>query len=168
MRDFLTLFIKKSLKTLFMSVRSRNHTLIGQHVPIYWYSLCIEVPPWGYHIFQKFYTLCRFTDGTAGYVEEVTPFSKINVVCPNPTTVTKELFYNPIEKFMFENIWIVDKHSYENCAVNTSRPGNKLLLRCNSPLSLRYYTIVFQMYSATLHGLAFKPGKTYYFICEYE
>ena len=115
----------------------------------------------------KNYVIPRFTVNE-GYAEEVLPFSKISLVCPTPVTITTRLQYNPHKEHLYENIWVVDKHSYDNCTIDTSRPSNRLLLRCDDPLSLRYYTIVFQMYSATLHGLVFKPGKTYYFICEYK
>lgn len=108
----------------------------------------------------------RFSAGK-GFIEEVLPFSKISVVCPTPVTITTEMKYNPQKEHLYENIWVVDKKSYDKCKVNLHRPGNRLLLRCDSPTSLKYYTFVFQMYSATLNGLEFKPGKTYYIICEY-
>lgn len=64
----------------------------------------------------------------------------------------------------YENFWIVDNSSYHSCNVNTSIVDNKILFKCNKPLQLNFEQLVFQS-----HGMAvaFKKGKTYYFICKY-
>ena len=112
-------------------------------------------------------TLCSFNSST-GYTEEVTPFSKICLVCPNPATITRETNQNIEKDRMFENMWIVDKHSYDTCTINQSIASNKLLLNCDTPSSLTYYTIVFQIFSPTTNEVLFQPGETYYIICKYE
>ena len=94
----------------------------------------------------------------------VVPESKLNLVCPNPANVPTTLYESVPREQMYENLWIVDRTGYESCSVDTSRSGNRLLRLCDSPLKLAYYTLVFQMFSATANGLEFKPGNTYYFI----
>ena len=92
--------------------------------------------------------------------------SKLNIVCPNPANVLdKQAASIPQEK-MYENMWIVDKHGYDTCTVNTSVSSflaNKTLLTCDSPLQLKYYPMVFRSYSV-LGGIEFVPGTKYYFI----
>lgn len=66
---------------------------------------------------------------------------------------------------LYENLWMVDKQAYDTCAVNTSKYNNRVLMRCDTPLQLRYFTIVFQRFSAVgPDGLEFEPGKEYFFI----
>lgn len=65
---------------------------------------------------------------------------------------------------LYENLWIVDKQAYDTCAVNTSKHGNKILMKCDTPLQLRFFGIVFQSVSALPDGLVFEPGKEYFFI----
>jgi len=64
----------------------------------------------------------------------------------------------------YENFWIVDNSSYHSCNVNTSITDNKILFKCDKPLQLNFEQLVFQS-----HGMAvaFRKGKTYYFICKY-
>ena len=66
----------------------------------------------------------------------------------------------------YENFWIVDNSSYHQCNVNTSIPNNKKLLTCSNPSELHFETLVFLSFSPD-RAVAFTPGKTYYFICEY-
>lgn len=65
---------------------------------------------------------------------------------------------------MFENLWIVDKRSYETCVIDTTQAQNRIVMKCDTPLELRFYTIVFQQFSANPDGLEFEPGNNYYFI----
>lgn len=65
---------------------------------------------------------------------------------------------------MFENLWIVDNRSYEACVIDTSQAQNRIVMKCDTPLELRFYTIVFQQFSANPDGLEFEPGNNYYFI----
>ncbi|CAH3029887.1 unnamed protein product, partial [Porites evermanni] len=91
---------------------------------------------------------------------------KINIVCPNPASLLSEQDSStPIEQ-MYENMWIVSKDEYDKCVVNKSISGDfskRNLLKCQSPLQLTYYEMVFRAYSPP-EGLEFTPGKKYYFI----
>ncbi|KAJ7340108.1 Ephrin-B2a [Desmophyllum pertusum] len=63
---------------------------------------------------------------------------------------------------LYENLWMVDKQAYDACATDSS---DRILMRCDTPLQLRYFTIVFQRFSAVgPDGLEFEPGKEYFFI----
>ena len=93
--------------------------------------------------------------------------SKLNIICPNPASVLTEQESSLPEEQMYENMWIVDKQEYDTCTVNTSVSSylsNRNLLKCQSPLQLKYYEMVFKPYSALPGGLEFTPGKKYYFI----
>lgn len=90
--------------------------------------------------------------------------SKLIIVCPNPATIPVLVRDSTPMEEMFENLWIVDKPSYDACAVDTSQPQNRIAMKCDTPLELRYYTVVFQRFSANPDGLEFEPGKNYYFI----
>ena len=92
--------------------------------------------------------------------------SKLNIVCPNPASVLDKQDSSIPQEQMYENMWIVDKHEYDTCSLNTSAPDfstDKRILGCNSPLQLKYYPLVFRAFSAP-GGLEFKPGTKYYFI----
>ena len=91
--------------------------------------------------------------------------SKIHIVCPNPTTIMKKVKANKSRDKLYQNLWIVSRDSYERCNTDYT-PGSRLLLRCIYPLRLKYYTLVFQRYSA-LSSQVFIPGKEYYFIGMY-
>ena len=95
----------------------------------------------------------------------VLPMSKIHIVCPNPTTIMKKAKANKSRDKLYQNLWIVSRDSYERCNTDYT-PGSRLLLRCIYPLRLKYYTLVFQRYSA-LSSQVFIPGKEYYFIGMY-
>ena len=96
----------------------------------------------------------------------VLSLSKILLVCPNPATVPILQHDNVPKESLYENIWMVDKEGYETCTVDTSRKHNRLLKVCDKPLELTYLEIVLQLFSATLNGLEFIPGREYYFISE--
>ena len=66
---------------------------------------------------------------------------------------------------LYENLWIVDRQAYDTCAVNTSKNSNRVLMKCDTPLQLRYFSMVFQPFSAIGPvGLEFEPGREYFFI----
>ena len=97
----------------------------------------------------------------------VIPSSKIHVLCPNHVTILESVKTTIEKEKLFENLWIIyDKESFETCNVNTTsstKEKNRQLIQCNFPLKLRYYTVVFQPYSA-VNGLEFTPGQYYYFL----
>ena len=88
--------------------------------------------------------------------------SRLNIVCPNPVSILTTVKHNTPKELLFENLWFVTAEGFKAC--DASLPGSKLLLRCDTPLELKYYTIVFQQYSASAAGLEFQTGKEYYFI----
>ncbi|KAK3751860.1 hypothetical protein QZH41_009670, partial [Actinostola sp. cb2023] len=90
--------------------------------------------------------------------------SRINIVCPSPALVPDKILNTIPKEQLYENLWIVDKPSYDACAVDISKNTNRLVKKCDDPLNINYYTIVFQQFSATANGLEFTPGKEYYFI----
>lgn len=109
------------------------------------------------------YFRCRFDhDNSILYVP---PMSKIHIVCPNPTTIMKKVKANTSRDKLYQNLWIVSRESYQRCNTDYTQ-GSRLLLRCITPLTLKYYTLVFQRYSA-LSSQVFIPGKEYYFIGMY-
>ena len=90
--------------------------------------------------------------------------SKIKIVCPNPAMIPAPVMGNIPREEMYENLWMVNRQAYDNCTINSSNQ-NRLLMKCDTPLHLRYFTIVFQRFSAVgPSGLEFEPGKEYYFI----
>lgn len=90
--------------------------------------------------------------------------SKIKIVCPNPAMIPTPVMGSIPQEEMYENLWMVNKQAYDNCTINSSNQ-NRLLMKCDTPLHLRYFTIVFQRFSAVgPSGLEFEPGKEYYFI----
>ena len=92
--------------------------------------------------------------------------SRIIFVCPNPSTVLVPMDTSIRKEEMYENLWIVDKDAYNSCSIDTSKAENKLLMKCDSPLVLKYYTVVVQQFSASWQGLEFQRGREYYFIGE--
>ena len=62
----------------------------------------------------------------------------------------------------YENLWLVSKHSYEQCQVNNSTDHQLIL--CDNPFNLKYHTVIFKRYSASADDPQFEPGKDYYFI----
>lgn len=90
----------------------------------------------------------------------VLPSSLLHVVCPNPSTVLKRTT-DSVSNKLYQNFWIVPRESYERC--DTAAQGSRMLLRCNEPLRLKYFTLVFQRYSAIFNPV-YIPGEEYYFI----
>ena len=112
-----------------------------------------------------FHVVFRFTKATH-HVQQVKLFSKISVVCPNPVAITTELNQNPSLNHLYENMWIVDKQSFDSCVVNKTIQRNRLLLNCNKPSGLKYYSFVFHMVSPQTFLVEYEAGKSYYIICE--
>ena len=110
---------------------------------------------WCYSIFSPF----SFDRNDS--VLYVLPLSRVQVVCPNPSTILKKLKVDSTEK-EYQNLWIVSRESYERCSTDKNQ-GSKLLLRCDTPLSLKYLTLLFQRYSA-VYDFGYIPGQEYYFI----
>ena len=104
---------------------------------------------------------CPFRFDRNDSVLYVLPLSRVQVVCPNPSTVMKKVKVDSTEK-EYQNLWIVSRESYERCSTDKSQ-GSKLLLRCDTPLSLKYLTLLFQRYSA-VYDFGYIPGQEYYFI----
>lgn len=133
------------------------------HHLLFWYKLNYNQPLYLTLISLRF----KKSATNAVYVEEVNPHSKINLVCPNFATLIKSQNFNPVKEQLYENIWLVSKTSYEKCSVDPNNNIDKRLLMCDSPSSLKYYSIVFQQFSAQPSiSPTFKRGQTYYLICK--
>ena len=99
---------------------------------------------------------------------KVLPASKVTFICPNIVIVPVMRSESYRRDQLFENLWIVDKESFNGCRVNTSRSDNKPLIKCEDPLKLKYNTVVFQRFTAAVGGLEYHPGTSYYFIGEFN
>ena len=119
-------------------------------------------------LFDRFhFTSEEFHNNQAYYKLSVLTTSSIYFVCPNPTTIFGVTNMSIPREELNENLWIVDKKSFETCNIDRNNTKNKLLKQCiwNSDDNRRpYRKIVFQQYSGTLSGLQFVPGHEYYFI----
>lgn len=100
--------------------------------------------------------------GNGDNVLNVLPMSKLHIVCPNPSTILKKVRENTPKDKLYENVWIVSRDNYDSCNTDSSK-GSRLLLRCTTPLALKYYTLVFQRFSAVSNQV-FIPGREYYLI----
>ena len=69
---------------------------------------------------------------------------------------------NTAVELLYENLWSVSEEGFRKCDASKG----KLLLKCDTPMQLKYYPVVFQLYSGTVGGLEFQRGKEYYFIGE--
>lgn len=87
--------------------------------------------------------------------------SKLIFVCPNTATAVTKLVSSNVLRPLYENLWLVSRQSYERCEVNQTT-DIKLIL-CDDPFHLKYYTVIFKKYSASVDP-KFEPGKDYYFI----
>lgn len=92
----------------------------------------------------------------------VHPMSKLIFVCPNTATAVTKLASSNVLRPLYENLWLVSRQSYERCEVNSQTTDIKLIL-CDDPFHLKYYTVIFKKYSASVDP-KFEPGKDYYFI----
>ncbi|EDO47804.1 predicted protein [Nematostella vectensis] len=100
--------------------------------------------------------------GTA--IKCVIPKSKMTIVCPTQALVVQDSPLIPPKEQLYENIWLVNRGSYDSCNISTADSEKRLLLRCDTPLVLKWYTLIFQEQSATAQGLEFVPEREYYFI----
>ena len=107
------------------------------------------------------------TNMTKEFFMKVLPHNGVNIVCPNDMAVNDWLG-NQLPDRMYENMWMVDKHGYDNCMVNdkTNPTMNKQILRCDDPNIIKYKT--FELYNEySTEEPMFAPGHHYYFICKY-
>ncbi|KEQ13430.1 hypothetical protein GZ77_13700 [Endozoicomonas montiporae] len=98
-----------------------------------------------------------------GFYTEVKSYSMFYFVCSNIGMVLTYQTVQPEKNY--ENFFLVDKHGYDHCRVNTSQAENRLLLKCDRPMGLKFKYIYFSPYSALPNiNPVFKKGNTYYFI----
>ena len=90
----------------------------------------------------------------------VYPQSTLYFLCPNTATAVVSLQINFLSP-LYENLWLVNKESYERCEVN--KTVDRKLRVCDKPFELKSYRIIFRKYSAGDDPL-FTPGEDYYFI----
>ncbi|XP_068690172.1 ephrin-B1-like [Montipora foliosa] len=90
----------------------------------------------------------------------VYPHSTLYFLCPNTATAVVSLQINFLSP-LYENLWLVNKESYERCEVN--KTVDRKLRVCDKPFELKSYRIIFRRYSAGDDPL-FTPGEDYYFI----
>ncbi|KXJ27083.1 Ephrin-B1 [Exaiptasia diaphana] len=91
----------------------------------------------------------------------VLPRSMQYFLCPSLSLIVTDREQQPKKENLYENIWLVDQHSYKTCKVgNTS----KLLKKCSTPLTLSRFDILFLDMHPLSGGLEFKFGKSYYII----
>ena len=83
-------------------------------------------------------------------------YERINIMCPIylPSVPLEET-----ERFI---IYAVNKEEYDTCRIMTQHP--RILAQCDSPYSMRFFTISFRSFSPTPGAIEFHPGKDYYFI----
>ena len=113
------------------------------------------------------FTSEEFDKNQSYYKLSVLPKSSIYFVCPNPTNIFETTKMSIPKEELNENLWIVDKDSFETCNIDRNKTENKLLKQCiwNSAHCIQpYRKIIFQSYSGTKSGIAFIPGHEYYFI----
>lgn len=87
--------------------------------------------------------------------------SKLIFVCPNTATTVIKLASSNVLRPLYENLWLVSRQSYERCEVNQTTDSELIL--CDKPFNLKYYTVIFKKYSASIDP-KFEPGKDYYFV----
>ena len=87
--------------------------------------------------------------------------SKLIFVCPNTATTVTKLASSNVLRPLYENLWLVSRQSYERCEVNQTTDSELIL--CDNPFNLKYYTVIFKKYSASIDP-KFEPGKDYYFV----
>ena len=95
---------------------------------------------------------------------KVLPRNGVTIVCPNDMAVNDWRKFQ-IPDRMYENMWMVDKHGYDNCMVNdkVNPTMNKIILLCDVPEKIKYKTFELHNYFNTEEPM-FAPGHHYYFI----
>ncbi|XP_020905484.1 ephrin-B1 [Exaiptasia diaphana] len=96
--------------------------------------------------------------------QNVLPKSRLNIICPNAALNPVKMHQSPAKDHLYENLWVVDKQSFDTCRVNTSLKANRLLLQCDTPLIFKHYPLVFLEFSPAKQFMEFQKGKDYYFI----
>ena len=116
------------------------------------------------YFFNRFkFTKDQFAKGVSYYRQSVLLHSKISFMCPNPRTIFGKMQNQIANELVNENLWMVDKSSFDKCSVDRGKA--KLLLRCQwEPGRLQYKDVIFQIYSGSVNGLQFVRGQEYYFI----
>jgi len=88
----------------------------------------------------------------------------MNIICPiaalNPVKMSQSL----PKTHLYENLWAVDKQSFDSCQVDTSKA--RQLLICDTPMVFKHYSLVFLEISPAKQFMEFQKGKDYYFICK--
>lgn len=93
--------------------------------------------------------------------------SKVFFLCPNIATVLQTTSVQVQISHMYENLWIVyNKTVFDHCNTSLERETrtSRLLLRCDTPTKLNYFSLLFAPQAADQNALLFEAGKTYYFI----
>ncbi|XP_031567819.1 ephrin-B1-like [Actinia tenebrosa] len=105
------------------------------------------------------------SDGnTSAYRINVKMYSRFNIICPNPANNPVTIKTQISKENMFENIWSVDKNSFDTCIVNSTNNRNSKVSECNEPLKLNYYTMIFLPTTSISGQPEFEYGKDHYFI----
>lgn len=107
----------------------------------------------------------QIQDGKAYYRLCVLPNYRLPFVCPNPSTYLSDIQDKILVDKLYENIWYVDKESFQACKVGSPKAKgiNQKLLNCDNPSVLKYDLVVFAPISAS-SDLVFLPGTEHYFI----
>ena len=94
------------------------------------------------------------------------PNDRVAFVCPNPSTYLNDV-QHPVPKNvkLYENIWYVDKESFQACEVGSLKGKgiNQKWLDCDTPSVLKYDWLAFVSFNPT-NALSLQPGTEHYFI----
>lgn len=106
-----------------------------------------------------------FDGGRAYYRLSVPQYDSLMVICPNPTTYPQGSQEHVARERRYENLWYVDKESFEACKVGSPKDKaiNSRLLECDKPTELKFEKLVFQPFSPSSQ-MSFPPGTKHYFI----
>ena len=97
----------------------------------------------------------------------VLPKSRMNIICPNTALNPVKMSQSLPKSNLYENLWAVDKRSFDTCNVDTSIATNRILLQCDTPMVFKHYSLVFLEISPSKQFMEFQKGKDYYFICKF-
>lgn len=128
------------------------------------YQIYIILTDFTHLFFHRFhFTEYQFKHNMAFYSQIVLPDSQINIICPNIATVLTNLTQYPLRESLYENLWMVGKEEFYSCQINSSKSDNHLLLMCNKPDSLHYYTVNFIRPNTSVSSLhTVKDGNIYF------